>query len=120
MAPLGTYLRWYLSRLNGSIRSKNWEWLPIGTLMANLFASSVSAMCAAILLSFDSQSLEGAFFKAFQSGFAGCCSTVSTFASETTGLLRALPRAFWGYYYGFGSMASALLIAVLSYVWAVI
>jgi fluoride ion exporter CrcB/FEX len=125
VSPLGTYSRWYLSRLNGKIQTEKWEWLPIGTLLANLIASSISALCAGLLLGLDDSDsdtteLQVAFVKAIQVGFAGSCSTVSTFCTETTGLLRALPRAFWGYYYGFGSMVCALLVAFVSYAWAVI
>ena len=121
LSPLGTYARWYLSRLNGSLHNEKWEWLPIGTLLANLIASSISALCAGVLLGMNNhQTLTPTFVKAVQVGFAGSCSTVSTYCTETTGLLRALPRAFWGYYYGFGSMICTLLVAVCSYFWAVI
>jgi len=118
LSPFGTYTRWYLSRLNGSIRNEKWEWLPIGTLVANMFASSISALCAGILLDLNlgQDSLSIAFTKAIQVGFAGSCSTVSTFSTETAGLLRALPRAFWGYYYGFGTMVCGLLVASICYV----
>uniref|UniRef100_A0A6T9ZMC4 Fluoride ion transporter CrcB n=1 Tax=Pseudo-nitzschia delicatissima TaxID=44447 RepID=A0A6T9ZMC4_9STRA len=120
VSPLGTYARWHLSRLNGTVRDENWEWLPIGTLWANLIASCISALCAGILLSLEDGSLEAAFVVATQVGFAGSCSTVSTYCTETAGLLRALPRAFWGYYYGFGSMICALAVGTISYVWAVL
>eukprot|EP00536_Pseudo-nitzschia_multiseries_P007831 jgi/Psemu1/287390/fgenesh1_pg.189_\ len=106
LSPLGTYTRWYLSRLNGSIRHKDWEWFPIGTFVANMFASVVSAGMAALLLVWDSpdaSELTVIVATAIQVGYAGSCSTVSTFATETVGLLRALPRAFWGYYYAFGT-----------------
>mmetsp|Transcript_12398 Transcript_12398/g.27863 ORF Transcript_12398/g.27863 Transcript_12398/m.27863 type:complete len:409 (+) Transcript_12398:486-1712(+) len=122
LSPLGTYSRWYLSRLNGSIQHERWEWLPIGTFLANMIASVVSALMAGLLLSPGDgmPPLVVAVVRAIQVGYAGSFSTVSTFATETTGLLRALPRAFWGYYYGFGSLACALLLGVISYAWAVV
>jgi hypothetical protein len=40
VAPLGVWLRWYLSRFNGSVlKGSPWEWVPWGTLAANLLAS---------------------------------------------------------------------------------
>ncbi len=120
VSPLGTYTRWHLSRLNGTLHNEKWEWLPIGTLWANLIASCISTVCAGVLLSLEDDSLVTAFVVAIQVGFAGSCSTVSTFCTEIAGLMRALPRAFWGYYYGFGSMVLAAALGVVSYVWAVL
>ena len=121
LSPFGTYSRWYLSRLNGSIKTKNWEWLPIGTFLANMIASIISALCAAITLKVpDDQYLAHTFLDAIKTGYAGSFSTVSTFVAEITGLSRALPRYFWSYYYGFGSLFIALILGVCSYVWAVV
>ena len=121
LSPFGTYSRWYLSRLNGSIRSKYWEWLPIGTFLANMIASIISALCAAFTLKVpDDQYLANAFLGAIKTGYAGSMSTVSTFVAEITGLSRALPRYFWSFYYGFGSIFIALILGVCSYVWAVV
>jgi len=43
MAPLGTILRWYLSRLNGTLKGR-WNWFPMGTFLANISGSIVSAL----------------------------------------------------------------------------
>lgn len=121
LAPLGTYSRWYLSRFNGSITTQHWEWLPIGTFVANMLASIISALCAALLVTVPPENYLGhAFLSAIKGGYAGSFSTVSTFVAETTGLLKALPRYFWGYYYCFGSLLVAVLLGVCSYVWAVV
>ncbi|VEU35379.1 unnamed protein product [Pseudo-nitzschia multistriata] len=122
LSPFGTYSRWYLSRLNGRIRHERWEWLPIGTFLANAMASVVSALMAAFLVGLNPEAnpLAVVVCKAIQGGFAGSLSTVSTFATETVGLLQALPRAFWGYYYSFGSMLCAFVLGVASYAWFVV
>ena len=122
LSPLGTYYRWYLSRLNGSIRHEHWEWLPIETFLANMIASVVSAFVSALLV-LDGKNnyhqLAVVVAKAIQMGYAGSFSTVSTYVTETVGLMRALLRAFWGYYYGFGSLLCAFVLGVASYGWSV-
>ena len=87
LAPPGTILRWYLSRLNTWPVSKRLS-LPLGTLVANLLATTI--ICAAFTASragstprsyagglTGCQALQG-----LQNGFCGCLSTVSTFAVE--------------------------------------
>jgi fluoride ion exporter CrcB/FEX len=119
-SPFGTFVRWYLSSLNGSIKRRRWEWLPIGTLLANILAVVVSALMQGLLHTIDmDQYLARSFLEAIKVGFAGSLSTMSTFAAETVGLFRALPRYFWGWYYAFGTLVLGLLFGVLSYFWAV-
>lgn len=128
LAPFGTFTRWYLSRLNGkgvggcSRRGgPRWEWLPVGTLLANLSASVVSALMQALLLVPNGDNILAiAFMNAIKAGYAGSLSTVSTFAAETVGLFAALPRHYWGYYYSFGSMILAMILGVVVYVWATV
>jgi fluoride ion exporter CrcB/FEX len=119
-SPFGTFLRWYLSRLNGSIESGRFEWLPVGTFLANMIAVVISALMQALMHVVNSDMyLALSFFEAIKVGFAGSLSTVSTFAAETDGLLKALPRYFWGYYYSFGSLVLGLILGLLSYGWSV-
>jgi len=121
LTPFGTFSRWYLSRLNGSITKQNWEWLPIGTFLANMIASIVSALSVAINSKVPpSYTLTSAFLGAIKSGYAGSFSTVSTFVAETTGLQHALPRYMWCYYYCFGSLFVALILGICCYIWAVV
>ncbi|KAL3939113.1 MAG: hypothetical protein SGARI_001490, partial [Bacillariaceae sp.] len=97
LSPLGSLVRYYLSRLNGSIKRRRWEWLPVGTLLANMIAVVVSALMEGLMHTLDTDSiLTISFLEAIKVGFAGSLSTVSTFAAESVGLLRALPRYFWG------------------------
>jgi len=118
ISPIGTYCRWYFSRLNGTIEQRNWSWLPIGTLFANIIASVVSAISVAIAINSSVSGSSTAITiiaTAMKTGYAGCFSTVSTFVVETTSLMRALPRHFWGYYYSFGSLFIALLFGLISF-----
>lgn len=109
-SPFGTILRWQLSRLNGSIQNSKWEWFPVGTFLANMIASSISALMAAISLKVDSQ-LASVFVAAIKFGFAGCLSTVSTFVVEVVGLMKALPQHAYGYYYSLLSLGLAAILA---------
>lgn len=50
VGPLGCWLRWYLSRLNGRGlgKAQRWTWVPFGTLAANLLAVLLEAVSSAI------------------------------------------------------------------------
>lgn len=136
LSPFGTFTRWYLSRLNGkgiggcrisrscrgnTTGTPRCEWLPVGTLLANLVAAVISALMQALLLvSNGDNKLAVAFMNAIKAGYAGSLSTVSTFVAETVGLFTALPRHNWGYYYSFGTMVLSLILGAVVYVWATI
>jgi fluoride ion exporter CrcB/FEX len=121
LSPLGTFVRWYLSSYNGKIQNRQWEWLPVGTLLANLIACVLSALAQGVLHTLDpvSRRLATSFTIAIKVGFAGSMSTVSTFAAETIGLFRALPRYFWGWYYSLGTLALSLTLGIMGYFWAI-
>jgi fluoride ion exporter CrcB/FEX len=95
LAPPGTYLRYLLSRYLNPL-SKSFP--VLGTLAANLLATTVLSVC------FLLQRLEGfggsattlvqcQTMQAFEDGFCGCLSTVSTFVSELDSLSNAPPKA---------------------------
>lgn len=119
IAPAGTFCRYLLSNLNGTITNRRWEWLPLGTLIANLTACVISALMVGLKVQGQSD-VVNLWLGALKGGFAGCLSTVSTFITECSGLMRALPRQAWGYYYCAGSMILACILGVCSYVWAVV
>ena len=120
VAPAGTFCRYMLSDLNGTITNRRWEWLPIGTLMANLSACVISALMVGLKVQGQQSDTVNIWLGAIKGGFAGCLSTVSTFITESSGLMRALPRHAWGYYYCYGTMTLACICGVCSYVWAVV
>jgi fluoride ion exporter CrcB/FEX len=85
-----------------------------------MIAVVISAVMQALMHVVNPDSyLALSFFEAIKVGFAGSLSTVSTFVAETDGLLKALPRYFWGYYYSFGSLLLGLILGLLSYGWSV-
>ena len=120
IAPTGSICRYYLSRLNGIIKARRWEWVPLGTLLANLIACVVSALAVALNISDNRNEIGHLWLSAIKGGFAGCLSTVSTFAAEVVGLARALPRQAWAYYYSIGSLVLACILGIVTYVWAVV
>jgi fluoride ion exporter CrcB/FEX len=82
--PFGTVLRWKLSTFNRKITHNNWQWLPLGTLAANFLGSVISATIKAITarsIGVDSSWVFSSLL-ALSLGFAGCLSTVSSFAKE--------------------------------------
>ncbi|KAL7473962.1 hypothetical protein ACHAXS_014253 [Conticribra weissflogii] len=122
LSPLGTYCRWKLSSFNNSRVSfpkcrrrppsphKPPAWFPLGTFLANLSGSLVSAAIAAVLTSssfrdrdYDDTSWTTSVLAALSLGFAGGLSTVSTFVKELVELSEGRPahenKAF-GYWVG--------------------
>lgn len=108
-APLGLYLRFWLSKLNTAE-------LKFGTFIANMLATSIA--CTLFILSSprvaktDSQL---SILNALINGFAGTLSTVSTFVAELHTL--HLPRA---YIYGILTLGTGWILAVItmgSYFW---
>lgn len=120
IAPTGSICRYYLSGLNGIIKTRRWEWVPLGTLLANLIACVVSALAVALNVSDNRGEVGHLWLSAIKGGFAGCLSTVSTFAAEVVGLARALPRHAWAYYYSIGSLLLTCFLGIVTYVWAVV
>ena len=120
IAPTGSICRYYLSRLNGIIKVRQWEWVPLGTLLANLIACAVSALAVALNVSDDRGELGHLWLSAIKGGFAGSLSTVSTFAAEVVGLARSFPRYAWAYYYSIGSLLFACILGIVAYAWAVV
>lgn len=115
-APFGALCRWKLGALNGKL-SGEWKWLPLGTLTANVLACIISISIQCQLNNMPDQpeddfTWKTLMLKGVQTGFAGCLSTVSTFAAETTGLMSALPKNAWCYKYSFGSLGLCCLISV--------
>ncbi|CAL9062311.1 unnamed protein product [Musa banksii] len=89
VGPPGVWLRWRLARLNGrGIGSKRMlKWLPIGTLLANVLAATISAAAAIISKAVNTEKC-AIIVSGFQLGFPGCLSTVSTFAAEIYGMWK--------------------------------
>lgn len=115
LAPGGALLRWRLSKLNGKIPGV-FNWLPIGTFIANVTASIISACMLGVELKYYGKV---GFWKlgsarAAKIGFAGSLSTVSTFISEVAGFLKS-PNPVRAYLYVSLSLGSTCACATLFY-----
>lgn len=117
-APPGAMLRWYLSGLNKTLDG-SLSWLPLGTLIANVLGSIISISMIASELQTDMYSyFEGyGTMGAVKVGFAGSLSTVSTFVSEVTTLMKDFPRNYNGYIYIALSLFLSCLCGIVVYGW---
>jgi len=83
MGPFGCYLRFYLSRLNGSMAGRH-AWFPLGTFLANMIACTVNY---SIRAGIDRSTVPvglvtQAALSGVMLGFSGSLSTVSTWVVE--------------------------------------
>mmetsp|Transcript_34763 Transcript_34763/g.61990 ORF Transcript_34763/g.61990 Transcript_34763/m.61990 type:complete len:280 (+) Transcript_34763:843-1682(+) len=87
VGPFGAWLRWYLSRFNGSWKAK--PWFPVGTFTANVCASAADALLAGLAFHFPGMgSLATGTISIIVTGVNGSLSTVSSMASEVSRVLR--------------------------------
>ncbi|GBG34907.1 Fluoride export protein 1 [Hondaea fermentalgiana] len=111
--PFGAWLRYALGRLLNSKFAN----FPLGTFLANVFASALLAMAYILGLAVVSaDTVQCEVLNGFMTGFCGSLSTVSTFISE----LKKLKRRD-AYVYGFGSMIISqvcMIIIIGGYTWA--
>lgn len=92
----GTYLRFYLSRYNGSFGI---NWFPSGTLMANIIACFLVAVLYILLYGVNSDgewlitdTVSRMVVLSFSSGFCGSLSTQSSFVNELYNLAHPYQR----------------------------
>lgn len=114
LAPTGALLRWKLSNLNGSIQKYNW--FPLGTFAANVFACILSASMIALEEYFyDYKSFWAVgTVRAVKVGFTGCLSTVSTFVAEVAGFFKS-PNPIYGYLYVAISIFTSALCGAIAF-----
>lgn len=117
VSPFGAALRWKLAKLNSAKGYwKSLEWVPWGTLAANMIAVIVSVLMEAIELHYVKPNDPGyewlvAVLPAIETGFAGSLSTVSTFVKEIIDM-KSPGKQF---IYCWGSLILAMLIGLLFY-----
>ena len=131
LAPAGACLRWQLcARLNGALPGR-WHWFPAGTFLSNMAGSAVSALALALVVHLcpggggaGSPPRGSASYWAAASlggvsvGFAGCLSTVSTFAGEVRKFMAMYPRNAHGWVYLASSFGSSFALGLALYGWA--
>ena len=106
-APWGTWLRFYLSRINTMERFAEF---PMGTFSANMFGTAVIAGCTALQYTGPgfASLLHCEILQGFDDGFCGCLTTVSTFVAE----VRKLPQRS-SYFYAISSWACGQLLLLV-------
>jgi fluoride ion exporter CrcB/FEX len=116
MAPIGALVRLRLSTLNS--RRGYWkrlEWVPWGTLTANLIAVVVSVIAEAcedrLVEKRSGNDWLVSVLPALETGFAGSLSTVSTFLHEIVNMKETSHM----YIYGLGSVMSGLCLGLVFY-----
>lgn len=115
-APFGALLRWKLSSLNSRVLWKPLEFMPWGTFTANVVASVISAMMAALRYRYlldDEDVWARAAVSAIQTGFAGSLSTVSSLMNELFKLGTESPAK--AYAYLLCTIVAAMLLGLLVY-----
>ena len=132
LAPAGAALRWQLcSRLNGALPGR-WHWFPAGTFLSNMGGCAVSALALALVVHLCPGGGGGAgaaprgsasYWAAVSLGgvsigFAGCLSTVSTFAGEVRKFMAMYPRNAHGWVYLASSFVSSFALGLALYGWA--
>ncbi|XP_024521604.1 uncharacterized protein LOC112343034 isoform X1 [Selaginella moellendorffii] len=117
LAPLGVWLRWWLSNLNGRGVAGRLCWLPTGTLCANVTASLAEFVLNILeLLGVVSNHQLLLVSGGIQFGMLGCMSTVSTLAAEIYWLeRRAVGWKRCGYAYACLSILVTLLAGLISF-----
>lgn len=119
ISPFGTIIRWKLSSTQNGTWFKNsekWKHLPVGTLICNIAACVVSAICSASL-SRVSKSDHGAIviLQGLKIGFAGNLSTVSTFVKEIVHLSENEQTKTLSHIYAVGTIVICCCFSIIFY-----
>ncbi|KAL5558362.1 hypothetical protein UlMin_034573 [Ulmus minor] len=115
VGPFGVWLRWFLARLNGRGLGKAGllEWVPFGTLIANVSAACVMAALAIIKKVVNTETCD-TIATGIQLGFLGCLSTVSTFMAEFNAM-RESEQPWRAYAYAMITMSLSFVLGILIY-----
>ena len=117
--PPGALLRWLLAvRYNGVAIRPGMDWLPVGTLAANIIGSCISIL----LLGFQFRYFEDAgsswpalILSAIGDGTIGSLTTVSTFTKELFEISTRFPNHAKAYYYCGITIGAAMFISLIVY-----
>lgn len=81
-AIFGAYGRYYLSKLNGKIKNKNWKHFPLGTYIANYVASIILSILLILLQRYHQNFTKKLVVYSLIEGFTASLSTMSTLMNE--------------------------------------
>ncbi|KAG2186136.1 hypothetical protein INT43_002574, partial [Umbelopsis isabellina] len=118
-APMGTLLRWWLSRYNTRIAG-----LPLGTLIANLIATLVLAIVTLLMSGPVTSFVSCSVLQGISDGFCGkcCLSTISTFtvsgARDIVEITTLRLRTKYRYFFISLVLGQVIMFVVLgTYLW---
>ena len=115
--PLGSYLRYRLSFYNYK-GGPRWDWLPTGTLIANMMGVAVVFGLEAVVLKASLGYWGLLIVSALQAGFCGALTTVSTLVMELVKTSEVFPDSFTVYVYGALTFVGGVIIALAVFGWA--
>lgn len=114
--PFGCVLRWYLSRLNYSLKGY-WVWLPFGTLVANLLGCCIDFALLAIQAEVTLSYWPSLAISAIITGFVGSLTTVSTLVAEIVKLSEGFPSDLHAHIYTALTFIGGTLLGLIIYCW---
>ncbi|CAK8566366.1 unnamed protein product [Lathyrus sativus] len=115
VGPIGVWIRWFLARLNGRGLGKKglFQWIPFGTLIANVSAACVMAALSTIKNAVNTRDCD-TVVAGIQFGVMGCLSTVSTFAAEFNAM-RKTNHPWRAYVYAAITICVSFSLGILIY-----
>uniref|UniRef100_A0A7N0V0J6 Uncharacterized protein n=1 Tax=Kalanchoe fedtschenkoi TaxID=63787 RepID=A0A7N0V0J6_KALFE len=115
LAPIGVWIRWTLARLNGRGigKSGQFNWVPFGTLAANIGAASMMAALATVKKAVNTKNCD-TVASGIQFGLLGCMSTVSTFMAEFHAMSQS-SRPWRAFAYAAITIVPSFCVGILIY-----
>lgn len=123
-APFGCFLRWHMCMdYNAGVLKGRLGWFPVGTFSINVGATVMNSVASAVTRHLCASATNlywlAVTLAAFQTGFDGALSTVSTFVSEVHKYMLEYPRNYKGWLYLVSSFVAAILLGFCFYSWSV-
>ena len=124
LAPFGCFIRWHLcTHYNSGVLKGTLTWFPMGTFAINVGGTTLNALSSALKVHYcigaSNMYWVGVCIGAFQTGFNGSLSTVSTLMGEVHKYMYEYPRNFKGWVYLAATFASSLILGFAGYGWSV-
>mmetsp|Transcript_17482 Transcript_17482/g.35680 ORF Transcript_17482/g.35680 Transcript_17482/m.35680 type:complete len:618 (-) Transcript_17482:128-1981(-) len=124
-APFGCFLRWRACLgFNAGVFPGRLSWFPAGTFAINVAATALTSTAAAVEVHLCASAANlywlALALGAFQTGFDGALSTVSTFVGEVHKYMLEYPRNYKGWLYLAASFAAAIFAGFCCYSWSVL